>query len=208
MRFIIALLLLVIPCMAQLESPSGQHTSHHLTHHLSTTVSPTPAPGREPRIQHPPFEDDLNALKAAWNSSRFAGKRKAHGPYTTLVGLLEGQLYINPLKLDEAIHNLVNVLPVSSSNVTAILNAVEMLRQDFAVSLSTQSLPYKPIPLTVLPTAVLEPSATVTEQPTLTPEPTSNVAGANSNDAGSKAPPHLEVTLVLVLLTVIFVAGW
>ncbi|TPX65577.1 hypothetical protein SpCBS45565_g05095 [Spizellomyces sp. 'palustris'] len=196
MRLIIALLLLVIPCicMAQLESPSSQHTSHHLTHHLSTTVSPTQAPGREPRIQHPPFEDDLNALKAAWNSSHFAGKKKAHGPYTSLVGLLKGELYINPVKLDEAIHNLVDVLPVNSSNVTAILNAVEMLRQDFEVSLSTQSLPYKPIPLTVLPTAVPEPSATLTEQPTLTPEPTNNVAGANSNDAGSKAPPHLEGT--------------
>lgn len=102
-------LLALLPhiCIAQgSTTTSVVEATPHVTKSSQTHVHPTPTttePLREPRIENPPFGQDLDELENAWANATFAQKDVAQEPYKALVGLIKNERWVDPAKLDGAI---------------------------------------------------------------------------------------------------------
>ncbi|KAI8825870.1 uncharacterized protein EV422DRAFT_616908 [Fimicolochytrium jonesii] len=153
----------------------------------NSTASPT----YEPRLFDPPFGEDVRALEAAWNATGLPMSSDVRLPFARVVGLIKGNQWVDPAKLDDAIQTVMDLLPSANAtnSVQPLTDALNKLETDFIAAVQAQNLPYKQTP-------------TISPTPTVGPLPAGNstvpiITSANlpaPTDASATPPPSANTS--------------
>ncbi|KAI8916554.1 hypothetical protein DFJ77DRAFT_343853 [Powellomyces hirtus] len=134
-----------------------------------------------PRLRNASFTADAVNIDTAWAAAQFEGKKALEPTFARMMGLIDNE-WIDPAKLDGAIHDVLSALIAANSTngIDTLKAAIIQLEKDFVQALQTQSVAYTPSLMPAIPTMT-------SILPQETAEPTATVSPSNAD-----APPSLD----------------